>query len=502
MRGRWLSRVRGALVLAFWVAMMVLLAQRERAARQPRDAPPVEWTAEASASPAETGGGREEWMGVYLNGAKLGYAVSRTEPLDAGYRIRGRSHLRLPLQGQVRTVETTSSVAIDARHRLRTLDFRLRSDVQNLRVQGKAEPGKLLLEIDTGGTRSQRTVPLTKPIVIPDAMTPILARSGRLRPNTAHTLEIFDPVALAPASATILIGEEESIEGDKGPLRALRCEMTYRGFRTIAWVTPEGETLREESPMGWTMVRQSRESALREPPGQPTEDLVYSAAVPANVPVRNPRFVRFLRVELTGADLSTLSLATERQRQETAESGLLEVRSERVDTGKAPSLPISAPAMALYLSPETLIQSDDPAIVDAARAAAGGERNAWRAAVSIGRWVHDSVEKSPAISVPSALDVLRTRKGDCNEHTALFVALARAAGIPAEACAGIVYVNDSFFYHAWPRVWVGQWVSMDPTFGQEIADATHIELVRGGLDRQAEILRLVGKLRVRIIKAE
>ena len=163
---------------------------------------------------------------------------------------------------------------------------------------------------------------------------------------------------------------------------------------------------------------------------------------------------------------------------------------------------MSARGLQEYLRPDALVQCDHPEIVAAARKVVGGERNAWEAVVCIGRWVHASLRKSPTISIPSALDVLHTRKGDCNEHTVLFVALARAAGIPAETCAGIVNVNDSFFYHAWPRVWVGRWVSMDPTFGQDVADATHIELVHGGLDRQSEIVRLVGRLRVRILRAE
>ncbi|MDH7570766.1 MAG: transglutaminase-like domain-containing protein, partial [Armatimonadota bacterium] len=280
------------------------------------------------------------------------------------------------------------------------------------------------------------------------------------------------------------------------------AEVSYHGFRSIAWITPAGETLKEESAMGWTMVRQSRESAMQMPSGRAAPDLVFSAAIPANISLRNPRAVRFMRAELTGADFGTLSLATDRQRVEGPDSGIVEVRAEKPDPHAAPALPISTPALRPYLIPEALVQSDHPAIIAAARQAVGSETNAWKAAVRIGRWVNRTVTKSPTLSIPSALDVLQTRQGDCNEHTILFVALARAVGIPAEICAGIVYLNDSFFYHAWPRVWVGQWVSMDPTFGQDVADATHIEFVRGGLERQAEILRLVGRLQVRIIRTQ
>ena len=42
---------------------------------------------------------------------------------------------------------------------------------------------------------------------------------------------------------------------------------------------------------------------------------------------------------------------------------------------------------------------------------------------------------------------------------------------------------------------------MDPTFGQVPADATHIKLVEGDLDRQVEILGVIGKLKLELIEA-
>ena len=76
----------------------------------------------------------------------------------------------------------------------------------------------------------------------------------------------------------------------------------------------------------------------------------------------------------------------------------------------------------------------------------------------------------------SSLTALQTLSGDCTEHTVLFIALARAAGIPARICSGIVFVKDAFYYHFWPEVYVGKWVQMDPTLDQVIADANHIQL--------------------------
>ena len=95
--------------------------------------------------------------------------------------------------------------------------------------------------------------------------------------------------------------------------------------------------------------------------------------------------------------------------------------------------------------------------------------------------------------------MLDRRAGDCNEHTVLYTALARAAGLPTVMNAGVVYVDGNFYYHAWPTVWVGDWVAVDPTFDQFPADATHIGFVRGGLDRQVELMKIIGRLAIDVV---
>ena len=99
--------------------------------------------------------------------------------------------------------------------------------------------------------------------------------------------------------------------------------------------------------------------------------------------------------------------------------------------------------------------------------------------------------------------MLRTKVGDCNEHTALYVAMARASGLPARVAVGLVYVHGAFYYHAWPEVFVDdRWLPVDPTLNQFPADATHLRLLRGGLDKQAAILPLIGTLKMTVLDLE
>lgn len=94
------------------------------------------------------------------------------------------------------------------------------------------------------------------------------------------------------------------------------------------------------------------------------------------------------------------------------------------------------------------------------------------------RFVHDWVDDDPTYGSLPVLDVLSGRKGDCSEHSALFVTLARAAGIPAREVSGLAYAGDKdpkFGLHGWAEVVIdGKWVPVDPTWNQVEVDATHV----------------------------
>ena len=95
--------------------------------------------------------------------------------------------------------------------------------------------------------------------------------------------------------------------------------------------------------------------------------------------------------------------------------------------------------------------------------------------------------------MPSAREILEQGVGDCNEHTVLFTALARSVDIPTRISTGLAYTGGQFYYHAWPEVWVGRWLALDPTFGQFPADPLHLRLAVGGLESQYEVLNLMGR---------
>jgi hypothetical protein len=140
-----------------------------------------------------------------------------------------------------------------------------------------------------------------------------------------------------------------------------------------------------------------------------------------------------------------------------------------------------------------------PRIRALADATVRGTPGTWAAARKLSREVYQRLEKVYGQSNDRASEILAQGKGDCTEHTRLFVALARAAGIRAREVKGLVYASygeggPGLYWHAWAEVKVGDtWIAVDPTFGQDVADATHIALGRG---TRQDAIALVGALKV------
>jgi len=216
--------------------------------------------------------------------------------------------------------------------------------------------------------------------------------------------------------------------------------------------------------------------------------------------IAESRDVRRMRLRLDGADLSGADLPGVTQR---VDGNIVELRDpqtlqpERAD-----------PDAKKFLAPEPFIESDAPEIRAEAEIAVRGATDNRARAEKLTRYVNALLDKKPTVSLPSAREVLRTKVGDCNEHTALYVAMARAAGIPARIAVGLVFIHGAFYYHAWPEVYIddgggrGLWLPVDPTLNQFPADATHLRLARGGLDKQAAILPMIGRLKMDVLDVE
>jgi transglutaminase-like putative cysteine protease/glutamine cyclotransferase len=115
----------------------------------------------------------------------------------------------------------------------------------------------------------------------------------------------------------------------------------------------------------------------------------------------------------------------------------------------------------------------DPFIKDLATKLVGDEKNPYWMARKIFDYVRNTLEYHLEGGWNVAPFVLKRGTGSCSEYTFSFIALCRAAGIPARYVGAIVVRGDDAsideVFHRWPEVYLPNygWIPMDPQGGDK-----------------------------------
>lgn len=259
------------------------------------------------------------------------------------------------------------------------------------------------------------------------------------------------------------------------------------GMSSEMWIDDDGNVVYETSPAGFEQIIDEPDDALRFDLSQSgNSDLLTGFGVRAKwdskVEARDAYYAEYV---IDKNSIPLLELADFNQVL-TAET--LRVCSQGFT--QAQNLPLPTPA---DTAEETFIQKNDKRISRAAHKIAGDATDTLKMAQALFQYLYSNVKKEYQSSMPSAVDVLAKMRGDCNEHATLFAALARSLNIPTRINVGLVYMPETgyFLYHAWNQCFIaGKWHSFDPTLGQSPADAAHIKLLSGSLEKQIQIMRL------------
>lgn len=152
---------------------------------------------------------------------------------------------------------------------------------------------------------------------------------------------------------------------------------------------------------------------------------------------------------------------------------ILQSNARQIPNKQSVVLPVAGDEFAPYLRSTSRINSNDPQIIELAKQIVGDDKDSRSVARKLGEWTYSNIKWKKVQS--DTVETLTSREADCFEHSELYVALARACGLPARVVTGAALSGGSFGSHAWVEVYLGKWVEVDPTWGlMDYVDATHL----------------------------
>ena len=479
----------------------------------------------------------EYWEAVFLQGAKVGcgQSVVRNEELD------GRKVVRTDIFTRISVVRKTTAIEQEITATgWETPDGELVRFVCEMKmgtaptvVKGNVKGDILLLETSTAGKTEMSNVPWSRDWGGLQA-TELSLTKQPMRPGEKRKLKQLEMGFWQVADIELKAADLEPtplLDHTEDLLRIQRTSSLPGGqtIEQLLWTNRAGEILKTRfEAFNNETFRCSKETALQK--GSPVQfDLILSNYVKTDRPIANPhrtKRVRYL-VQVEGGDMVKLFPAGATQQlkplgQGTAELTVTAIRPDdpAETTSKEKSPADSKPEEQKTTDakptdddrgPNNLIQSDDKKVVELAKQAAGHETDPWKVALLLEKFVNRYITKKDFTQgFATAAEVAANPEGDCTEHAVLLAGLARARGIPARCCIGLVYVEGhGFGYHMWTEVWIkDRWFPIDATLGRGGIGAVHLKLASTNLKGASAfsaflpVAHVMGRLKVKVLEVE
>jgi len=444
---------------------------------------------------------QEYWTGIVFNGEKIGFSHTHVKPAPqpGEFEIHSEAAFLLRFLGVEKKFRMKSVDQVDSSLALVRFDYDYDMDDIRQQVRGEIHQHMLRAEIYTRDNTTVQSLPVSGP-VYPAGVIGLYPVQHGLAVGRRYRYNAFSGETQTISEVDQRILAFERSELFDGP--AFRIETSYEGQATTTWMNAAGLPVFELSLNGVLISALEDETRARSYLAAASlnkKDIILDfSRISIDRPVKQPRESTSLSLEIASLDSRFLLLPTPQQRC-ALERDRLRCALRRVVPGDHLAEFTPAP-QATDLGSSIAVPSDHPRIRSLARDIAAGTRDHTATARAIVAWLQQNIAQEPN-DVFSALDVLDTRKAECQGHSFLYAALARSLGIPTRVVNGIVYSDDyaGFYFHTWAESLLDDgWIAVDPTFGQIGADATHVKLIEGETTAALlPLVDLVGRLRVK-----
>ncbi|MEN6459126.1 MAG: transglutaminase-like domain-containing protein [Thermoguttaceae bacterium] len=464
----------------------------------------------------------ESWDICLLQGQRIGYShTTMWREKEAGgetVRTEGATRLSFHRNGEATAIATTVTSRETLEGKLIEFESDTRVGPTPIRVLGRVDGDHLNIETFGPGAATPKKTAMKWS---GDFRGPFGVEQGLLRepmrPGQRRTVKIvmptLDNVEIVQVELTAKQFEQTALRG--GPHELLRIENVTRmsggqKLESTVWCDRTGDALK--SLVGPTETyRATKAEALEKPDAAPV-DLLSSMFVKPDRPLPGAHQMKRTRyrVRLDAGDPAAVFVSGASQAVKSIDPHTAEITVYAIRPGQGdgnPDAPADSPKDE-DRQPNNFIQSDDRLIVADAQKAAGNEKDPWRVAVALERFVHREVTKKDfSQAFASAAEVAKSREGDCTEHAVFLAALLRARGIPARIAVGLVYIEGvgAFGYHMWTEAYIDRrWIPLDGTLSAGGVGAGHLKIAQSSLKGASAIsaflpvIQIIGRLKIEV----
>lgn len=450
-----------------------------------------------------------QYYNIYRNDQKIGYRSELTIKRDNLVMSAEENVIKMNLAGLSREVFFHSVIAIDSiSYITRQMEFTIRSGSHSSVFSGSVRNDTLYVEV-----QNFSQAPIRKGIFLVDEnITFPLGLPFYMQRSESATLSlmVFDPVIFTDYLVDSARRKKEIYVIDDKSSVLQRYDLVYSGKKASLWLDNFGRLTKADGYMffsgelGNLSIENTTQREVFLLPLKVTlgNDILKELAIVPDKPIINPRETEYLKIQLDGIRAANIDITASNQEKLSNIPVVYGIYNKPIVTDEKKEFGIQLALVDTSLvGTSDYIQPKDARIIRTAKEIVSADQDTLTMAYAINQWVFNNMKKMKGLDIVRSVDILRELKGDFEEHTKLFTAIARSVGILTQINMGLVYEDGKFKYHSWPSVFAdGVWYDLDPTYGQEVADATHIAIVRGDFERLVELLRIAGRISIKVLE--
>lgn len=286
-----------------------------------------------------------------------------------------------------------------------------------------------------------------------------------------------------------------------GTTRGARIEIRTDGEPAVAleWLAPDGRPLGARFSDGSELTAVSEAEARAKPEAL---ELGSLAVLPLPNAIERTGSIGEIRLVVEGLP-DEARFPSSYRRYEQLPDGAVRISIAARAPPERP-LPIDPAPFARELAVTSDIDHDHPDLRKViARLPIDRMESALQLAIACVGIVDHFVPKRAAADADRASGILRGGKAGPDDAARLYVALARAAGLPARRVSGFLYAEQEgqpvLLFSAWVEVFIGEWIEVDPFLRELPASPGHLMVGREGIGDGG--FGMLGKLQVRSFEA-
>jgi transglutaminase-like putative cysteine protease len=444
----------------------------------------------------------ETYLGLFMQGQKIGYVSSNSEDEKVGAetltRTDSKTVIKAALLGDAMTMSIFSQTWNDAKGSPRKMKFVVSSAGRTQETLATFTKEAVRIVMDNSGQVSTKDLPIPKDAkIVDDAMATLLAEG--LPAGSQRVYYVLDPMTATLVKNTAKLVGPSKVAVKNAEFFATLVEISDPRAVTRVFVSAKGDLIKAESFAGIEMIPLSKEEALAESSAAAKIDLAAATKIEADKPLGDLDALLSSSLKFTtSTSVSVPSDAHQTVRK--SEGGwVLDIHPVQAKTNGKTMAQIGG-EKAAFLQPSQYIPSESQAFKSLAKQVVGSSKSVPEAAGKIQKHVTSIMRGNAGIGIlRDAAEVLRTKEGVCRDFAILTATLLRAGGIAARVASGLVYSGDAFYYHAWAEYWDGaNWVGLDSTRPSGRVTAGHVKLAHGSVE-EAFLFPFLDKPRIQVL---